>query len=261
LGVLTFLALPALASSHDLWVVPGRFVLEPGEKVRVFLSSGDDFPQSMALLGRGRIESFFLHTASGERPVGGFATDGKSLTVQIAAPDAGTVILALAVKPRLIRLRSDEFSEYLREDGLPQILELREKLGESDQAAVERYAKSAKAILRVGDPEDDTWSKRTGLKLEIVPDKDPYAIRPGQPLPVVVLFEGEPLGGLTVMGARAGHSADRVAGVTDAEGRVSLILPGPGRWYLRAIHMIRLQDDPQAQWESFWSTVTFEVLS
>jgi uncharacterized GH25 family protein len=47
--------------------------------------------------------------------------------------------------------------------------------------------------------------------------------------------------------------------VTDSNGQASVVLVEAGRWYLRALHVIRLPDDPEAQWESFWTTITFEV--
>ncbi len=99
----------------------------------------------------------------------------------------------------------------------------------------------------------------TGLRMEIVPQASPHALRRGATLRVVVLFEGEPLPDVTVVGGRAGTPAHRVRAVTDSNGGASVLLEEAGRWYLRALHVIRLQDDPQADWESFWTTITFEV--
>ncbi len=57
-----------------------------------------------------------------------------------------------------------------------------------------------------------------------------------------------------------GGASRRVKTVTDSDGRATLIMGESGRWYLRTIHMVRLPEDPEAEWESFWSTLTFEVL-
>ena len=95
--------------------------------------------------------------------------------------------------------------------------------------------------------------------MEIVPQAPPRPLRRGATFRVVVLFEGEPLPDVTVVGGRAGTSAHRVRAVTDSNGEASVVLEEAGRWYLRALHVIRLQDDPQADWESFWTTITFEV--
>ena len=33
---------------------------------------------------------------------------------------------------------------------------------------------------------------------------------------------------------------------------------GAGAWMLTALHMIRIEGDPRAEWKSFWGSVTFE---
>ncbi len=143
---------------HDLWIVPGKFVIQPGEKVRVFINSGDGFPVSDALVNVARIESLTFHsTSSGKNRIAGFVAAGKSLTAEITASEPGAAGLALALEPHLIRLKPEEFNQYLVDEGLPQLVKLREALGESEEPAVERYTKWAKALLSVGDEPDERW--------------------------------------------------------------------------------------------------------
>jgi hypothetical protein len=259
-GCLVALTIAPPVYSHDLWIVPGKFAVQPGEKIRVFINSGDTFPVSDALVNAARVESLTLYSASSEKfEMTSFAADGMSLTAEIAPTEAGTAALTLALEPRVIRLKADEFNQYLADEGFSKLLALREARGESKEPAVERYTKWAKAILNVGDASDDRWSEPTGLKLEVVPHASPHALRPGATLPFVILFEGKPLPDVTVVGGRAGTPAHRVKTVTDSNGQASVVLVEAGRWYLRALHVIRLPDDPEAQWESFWTTITFEV--
>jgi len=261
LSLLAGLLRVAAVDGHDLWTVPGRFNLSPGERCRVFINSGDEFPKSDSLLGAHRVASFRMLSSAGEEELSDFVVDGRSLTVELPPMNEGTVVLALGTKPRLVRLKANEFNEYLKEDGLPQILVLREQRGEMEQAVVERYAKWAKAILRVGDGEkDDIWSRPAGLKMEIVPLNSPYQLDGGGELAAVTLFEGEPVAGLTVTATRAGGPRNEVAGVTDERGQVTLSLLEPGRWSLHTIHMVSVDEDPEADWESFWATLTFELL-
>jgi len=244
--------------AHDLWIVPGRFHLKPGESLRIFLNSGDEFPKSDSLLGEFRIASFNQYSATEQIPLTGFVVDGKSLTVEMKAPPRGMVVLGLATKPRLVRLKADEFNDYLKEEGLLRVLEQREQRGETAEAVVERYTKWAKAILAVGEG-DDSWQKNIGMRIEIVPEYDPCETEVGEELSVRVFFEGQPLSGSTLVGARAGGPPRELEAVTDDEGRARLTISEAGRWYIRTIHMIRLVDDPETQWESFWTTLTFEV--
>jgi uncharacterized GH25 family protein len=157
-----------------------------------------------------------------------------------------------------VRLKADEFNEYVKEEGLLRVFNEREEHGELADAVVERYTKWSKAILVV-EEEDDTWKEPTGTKIEIVPDNGFFDTKAGHELSFRVLFDGKPLSGSTVVGARAGGPQKEVESVTDDEGRARFTFPDSGRWYIRTIHMIRLVDDPETQWESFWTTLTFEV--
>src|SRR3972149_1248759 len=76
-----------------------------------------------------------------------------------------------------------------------------------------------------------------------------------------VLLEGEPLAGVSVPGARASSPAKEISATTDERGEAAVTVTAPGRWYVRAIHMIRLEGAPEASWASYWATLSFEVQS
>ena len=46
-------------------------------------------------------------------------------------------------------------------------------------------------------------------------------------------------------------------GKTDAQGRIALPVKS-GKWRLHTIYMERIAE-PDADWESFWATLTFEI--
>ena len=46
---------------------------------------------------------------------------------------------------------------------------------------------------------------------------------------------------------------------TNANGDADLVLRQPGRWYVKFIHMTKLTGDPDADYESRWATLTFEI--
>jgi len=162
-----------------------------------------------------------------------------------------------------VRLKASDFTEYLGVNGLDSILELVEELGEEKQAAVERYAKWAKAVVDVGEAEpgeaEPVWSRPVGHILELVPVTNPNGVAPGEQLAVRVLYEGEPLVGASVVAARAGGPGGEILTKTKDDGVAELRISSAGRWYARAIHMIRRDADPEIRWESFWATLTFEV--
>jgi hypothetical protein len=252
--------------SHDLWVVPGKYHLAVGEPTRVFINSGDTFPESLNLVGQHRITEVKLRRAGADLPLAEFRVDGQSLTFELRPPEAGSYVIAVGTHPRTVRLKAEDFEAFLEEERLTAVSKEREELGESGQAVVERYAKWAKAVVDVGDGDGGgaaaSWTAPVGHPIEIVPLGHPNRLAPGEELRIRVLYEGSPLAGAPIEGARAGggsDSAESISAVTDDEGEALVRLPSAGRWYLRAIHFVRLRDDPELQWESFWSTLSFEI--
>jgi hypothetical protein len=257
---------PGAGFSHDLWVVPGKYRLAVGEPTRVFINNGDAFPESLTLVGEHRLTDVKLRGASSEMAVSGFRVDGQSLTFEVQAAETGSYVIAVGTRPRTVRLKGEDFESFLDEEHLETVSREREAQGEAGQAVVERYAKWAKAIVDVGDSmERDTapWTTPVGHTIEIVPLDHPNRVVPGGSLRFRVLYEGSPLAGAPIEGTRAGGAAEAgiLTAVTDEDGQASVTLPSVGRWYVRAIHFVRVQDDPQLQWESFWSTLSFEVRS
>lgn len=254
---------PVSAAGHDLWVLAGQYHLEPFETTRVFINDGDLFPASLTLLGQHRVTALALHGPTETRPISEFRVEDNSLSFEISPAEAGSYVVALSTRPRRVRLKARDFNAYLDDSGLESIRAKREELSESETATVERYAKWAKALIDVGEPEEDeqspAWSKPVGHTIEIVPDVNPNEVTAGGSFGLRVLYEGEPLAGVTVSGGKAGGLAGEVLTRTDAAGHANVTILSSGRWYLRTIHMIRRDDDPEVQWESFWCTLTFEV--
>jgi Domain of unknown function (DUF4198) len=265
-ALLTSSSPPALA--HDLWILPGKYRIAPGETTRVFINNGDVFPESLTLLGRQRLSGVEIRGPDGDRTITELRVDGKSLTFEIEAKAPGTYVVAIGTHTRRVRMNAEDFRDYLTEEKLDEISKLREEKNESDAAAVERYAKWAKTVVDVGESaekgegESDTvgaWAEPVGQPLEIVPLVHPNRVEPGGELPIRVLFRGEPLPGVNVIGARASGRDREITTRTNDQGEAMVTVSAPGRWYLRALHMIRLEDDPEMRWESFWCTLSFEI--
>ena len=140
---------PVSATGHDLWVMAGQYHLEPFETTRVFINNGDYFPESLLLLAQHRVTALALHGPAKTQPISEFRVEGKSLSFEISPTTAGSHIVALSTRSRRVRLKAVEFNDYLDDNGLGSILAIREELGESNEAAVERYAKWAKALIDV----------------------------------------------------------------------------------------------------------------
>ena len=255
---LTGVALAALAlSGHDLYLVPGAFFVSPGERITLGIHNGDSFPESEVAPVLARLRDASLITPDAVYNVTNLLASGKAVVGQTNIRSRGTLILAVRTVPHVLELPVDQFRAYLKEEGLTRVL-----LDQPDnRKARERYGKYAKALIVSGAP-DGFYAHPAGLEIEIIPEKDPYALRGSGELPVRVLLRGKPAADLQLETARAreGAAAEvRIVGRTDADGRLAVPINGAGRWRLHAVAMERCADASMADWESYWASLTFEV--
>jgi uncharacterized GH25 family protein len=76
---------------------------------------------------------------------------------------------------------------------------------------------------------------------------------------VRLLYLGEPLAGAQVEAIPAAAPRGKQVARSDALGRVRFRLAGRGAWLVKAVHMRRAEDPAEADWESFWASLTFEL--
>ena len=248
---LTVLGAANLAA-HYTYILPQNFRVAAGDTVTVGFHSGDGFPESTAILKR--LQEPAIHTSRGKLAIDGLKEDGKRLAATISVVDAGHVIVTAVNGAATEEMRPASFEKYLAEEGLTHIVAARKERGEAEKPGKERYTMYAKTILVSGTP-GDGYMTAVGLPLEIVPEKDPYRLQPGDSLPVRVLLRGAPAPNLEVKATTAAEKA-RVIGTTDAQGRITVPV-SKGQWRLHTIHMERASGE--ADWESLWTTLTFEV--
>jgi nickel transport protein len=101
------------------------------------------------------------------------------------------------------------------------------------------------------------FSKPLGMRLEIVPAKNPFDIKKGQALPVQVLFEGKPLVGATVRAQD--YDGRRSELLSDKEGMANIVIEKAGIQIISARHKVPLKDNPDADKLSLGTALTFET--
>lgn len=249
----------ATAAAHHLFIVPDSYRAAPGDVLTLGVHNADSFPDSESIASR--FDGLELYAAGDPISVS-VREDGKRLVGDARIDSAGHVFATAATAPAVIELDAEEFTDYLREEGLAHVIEWRERYGEADEPGRERYAKYAKSIMLSGGAEaDETHARMLGLPIEIVPEKSPYRLTVGEVLPVRVLFHGAPAANLEVKAAwisENGAAEQRIVGRTDADGRLNVPLDAAGPWRLHTILMER-RSEPDVDWQSYWATLTFSV--
>jgi uncharacterized GH25 family protein len=256
-AVLALLAVPAL-QAHDFWIEPSAFRPAIAQRVAVRLRVGQEFKGDPVPRDLGLLKRFVLVGPGGETAVAGVPNTEPAGFLSIPAPGLYTIVYA--GNPEPVQLDAAKFNDYLRQEGLETILELRAKRGQSGEPDREIFSRCAKALVAAGGGEAAAgWNRPLGLRLELVPEANPYTLSPGGALPVRLLYEGKPLQGALVTAFAKDRPTQKVSARSDARGRVALKLDHPGLWLVKAVHMIPAPRESGADWESFWASVTFEV--
>lgn len=254
----------APAAAHDFWIQPARFATAAGAPLPFDLLVGHGAFRQRWGVETARVVRFddisaagsrdrraVLHTQSGDN-------DG---TLQFATP--GTHVVVLESKAALSVLPSIRFNDYLTVEGLTPALAERARTGSQDSEGREFYSRRAKTLIQVGgrgQPAAGTSpvTRPTGLKLEIVPQKNPYELKPGEALPVQILYEGRPLPGATVKLNNLDFDAEPIATTrSDSAGRARFNVPLRGRWQLNVIWTKVVNGNPQADFDTVFSSLTF----
>ena len=245
--------------AHDLYIMPDRFRLSPGQELIIELHNGDAFPDSEGPPAMERLHGTRILSQHGAIELKDFHEEHKALVTHALTRGSGSLIVTASLSPNSRKYDARKFLAYLDDEGLGMVAKYREAHGEQDQPVTELYSKYAKGLMVNG--EASTFSTRpVGLKIEIVPAVDPATLNPGASMPVQVLFEGKPMAGLTIETAWTNGAPAKasVVGHTDNNGRLSIPLQ-KGKCRITTGYSQRYRDQAVANWETFFATLTFEV--
>ncbi|MBV9493776.1 MAG: DUF4198 domain-containing protein [Acidobacteria bacterium] len=254
-GAATALALffAGAAYGHDFWLEPSTFHPSPGETVSVGLRVGQNFagdpvPRSAYLLERflvrqgNRIDD--VPGSENGDPAGFFRADARM-----------TSVVAYVSRPVPVVMPAAQFEEYLRQQGLESVIEVRARRREHGRQGREMFVRCAKAILGGGRP-SLAAAQPLGLRYEIVPSRDPA--EGVSPFRARLLFDRAPLANALVVAMLRDDPRIRLQTRSDANGTFALALPRAGVWLIQSVQMIAAPAGGDTDWQSFWASLTFD---
>lgn len=245
------------AQAHDFWIEPSRFVVQPRDSVSLYLREGENLVGNSLPYVTDWFREYSRSDARGRAPVTAELGDNPAV---IEIRSSGTTLLGYWSTPNFVALKPAKFESYLRQEGLEHVLAQRAQLGESDKEARENFVRCAKTYLTTNRDALSTALKAPlGFTLELMPPDNLYALAPGERLDLRLLYLGKPLAGALVTAFRQAAPEDKVQLRSDAQGRAALRLSASGIWLIKAVHMVRLENHPKADWESYWASLLFEL--
>jgi uncharacterized protein DUF4198 len=245
-------ASPLLA--HDLWIEPTSLSPRAGEVVGLRLRVGMDLVGDPVPRIPGLIREFIVEGGTDRKAIRGREGADPAGFLRVAP---GLQVLGYFSNPSWIELPAEKFNAYLKEEGLEAILELRERRNESGKPGREAYSRCAKSLLLSGSPGTES-DRPLGFPLELVAERNPYDLAPGEDLPVRLLWRDHPLKGALIVAMN--RSGDKLSARSDAEGRVRFPIGSGGFWLVKAVHMVPAAKESAAEWQSYWASLTFELV-
>jgi uncharacterized GH25 family protein len=244
-------------AAHDMWIEPTTFVPDPrtivGVRFRVGVDLlGDPLPRDPSL-----IDEFVVEDADGRRPVVGRAGSDPAGVAMALSP--GLLVIGYHSHPSAVDLPAETFNQYVKEEGLDAIAALRQSRGQSAAGVHEIFSRCPTSLVLAGAPPAAQGDRTLGFTLELVAERNPYRLAPGQELPVRLTYEGQPLAGVLVAAVDRTNPSDKLTARSDKDGRVRFRLPRSGMWLIKAVHMIPAPAAAHADWQSFWASLTFEL--
>jgi uncharacterized GH25 family protein len=255
-------------SSHDMFLKLKTFYLNPNSEVTIYLINGT-FDKSENVIDRKRMKDVSVINP-GEKvfhpAVTQWSEESNQTLLKIKTGKQGTGVAGVSTHSNNIDLSAQDFTKYLKHDGILDVLEARKKSGEDAKPTKEKYAKHVKAIFQIGATPSNDYKTPLNYPVEFIPQVNPYTLEQGDELPVQLLKNGKPLANELVYASYDGHHGHAEDGThieaikarTDAKGMVKVKLEKTGLWYLRTINMVK-STEPSVDYESSWATLTFEV--
>jgi hypothetical protein len=240
-----------------MWIEPTTFFPSAGQIVGAKLRVGQDMlgdplPRDPAL-----VRQFVFEDTEGRRPLVGRDGSDPAGYLRVAGP--GLVVVGYFSNPSAVELPADKFNQYLKDEGLDTIAALRAKRNQTGAKARELFSRCAKSLVLAGGASEKQGDQRFGFTLELVAERNPYLMRAGEEIPVKLTYQDKPLEGALVVAMNRRNPEQKVSARTDAQGRVKLRLAADGMWMIKAVHMIPAPAGSEAEWQSYWASLTFEL--
>ncbi len=243
--------------AHEFWLEPQKFILKVGEKINFRIFVGENFHGELVDFSEFKVQKFIHYSPVNEKNTKGQLSE-KQLSDFLVFDTEGNHLIAFNNTNKFIGLPANQFNGYLKDDGLEYILAYRKEHHQLADNSREVYQRCAKTLLQVGNKHTDIYKKNTGMRLELIPDANPYETR-NQKLTFQVLFDNKPVKDALVVVWHKGNNVKTTIQKyrSDTDGKISFSYVKKDRWMVSTVKMIENANKQEADWQSYWGSYTF----
>ncbi len=144
-------------------------------------------------------------------------------------------------------------------EGLDHAIKYRETHKLTREPGREDYIRHVKTLMQTGTNFDkDDYAKTLGYELEIIPLSNPYKHKLNDTISFQVVYQGKPAPELLLIAFSKNNPLKTQDIRTSKEGKASIKLDDIGPWLVKAVKIIQVKED-DADWQSHWASITFEI--
>ncbi len=254
---------PGATGAHDFFIIPSESFPKFPASVEIGMHVSEVFPGEPESWRLDKTREFFMLDDTGRADLKKTDYRGSPMKAIVPLRGYGTAVIATTTEPAYIEIPPQHFLEYLTTEGHDQILKARRQAGQETQPGKERYTRYVKTLVHAAATPTAVAMATLGLAIEIVPEAQPAGLKPGDSLPVKVMLGGKPYPNGQICATYAGHTDEEDTyawcGRLDAGGKAAVPIQAVGWQLVRVSHMQARKDDPKADWESWWASLTFEI--
>ncbi len=259
ISIAVLLVATLVASAAEFWLEPKKFHYAVGEEMKLDFREGEAFTGEYWDMTKNSAELLQWYSLAGMKDLTKAVKPSKGSNVIMKFAGEGTQLLVMRSNAAYREWSGDQFSAYLVEQEFDEIAELRKRTTNLGDSVKENYTWLAKVLVQVGERKDDTFKKKTGLRLEIIPAKNPYALTTGDYLQCQILFEGRPLPhALVKVWSRLNNTTFLQNIYSEKDGTIVFPISMKGVWMVSTVKMIS-SEKPPAEWHSLWGSLVFGI--
>ena len=258
--MLTLFVLISISTiAHEFWVAPTKYSCSVNEPNLINCYVGEDFTPTIWANRKLRTKRVRHFSYDKMTNITDLFVQEDSLPIEMFFKTAGNHLIAVESKPSYIEMKGSAFNDYLKEDGMLNILEYRKRNNLLKQRSKEFYQRCAKTLLQIGGKNDSTFKLNTGMALEIIPLNNPYDLS-NDTLSVYFEFKGKPLKKYQVRTwcKKSGKLVVKSFYTTNDSGIAKLPVNAKGEWMISLVKMEILNQPSKANYESYWGSYTFQ---
>lgn len=245
-------------AAHEFWLQPHKFIYKKGDKAIINFRVGENFEGDNWNGNHSKINFLSFYSNGAIKDIANLISDNNGDSLTLPLTDEGTAMIVYNGLNSFIELEASKFNTYLKEDGLEDAYEYRKQHNELGDSSHEYYQRCVKTILQVGSKYDDSYKKETNLPLDIIPEINPYQLKKKQLMNVKILFNKKPLASsYVVIWQRVKNHTFKGYRQTDENGMTTFPVIKSGNWMVSTVKMIHLENNPKAQWQSYWGSCTW----